>query len=172
MRNAVLITKTTQNPIDTLIKDLKKSNLYAECSVCGEEFRLSKTILFDGTQPFPEKAIPHRQALIDELDQMKKDLAQRKKRATEGAQVTTKAVNIGKQLEKILPLIKGFTWECPDCRFLSDPIDLIIFNGLTQGNIQSIDFVEVKTGTSARLNPHQKLIRDAVEDKRVIYRVF
>jgi hypothetical protein len=44
--------------VDTgqLIKKLKTSNLYAECP-CGEEFKLSEAILFDGAKPFPEEAL-------------------------------------------------------------------------------------------------------------------
>jgi len=36
---------------DDLIKQLKSSNLYAEC-LCGEEFKLSSAILFDGLGSF------------------------------------------------------------------------------------------------------------------------
>lgn len=93
------------------------------------------------------------------------------KLATEGAQKTTKAVNIGKNLERALPTIKDFKWIVPDSKFLGDPIDLLVFNGLSSGNVDSLSFVEVKSG-AARLNAHQKSIRDAIEDHKVSYKVF
>ena len=67
--------------------------------------------------------------------------------------------------------MEDFKWQLPDCRFLGDPIDLLTFNGLSVNNIDSISFIEVKSG-KARLNKHQKLVKEAVEDNRVKYRVF
>ena len=58
-----------------------------------------------------------------------------------------------------------FKWELPDSRFLGDPIDLITFNGLSMNKIKSINFIEVKSG-QARLNAHQKSIKEAIEDKK------
>ena len=40
----------------SFINNLQKSKLVAECPNCQGEFQLSKTILFDGTKPFPLKA--------------------------------------------------------------------------------------------------------------------
>lgn len=153
-----------------IIKKLKESNLYAECS-CGGEFKLSDGILFDGTKPFPEEAKEAQKAYKEELKEREEELKKRKKLATEKAQITTKSVNVGKNLEKVLPTLKKFKWELPDCRFLADPIDLLIFTGLSRNKIDSISFIEVKSG-GARLNPHQKSIKEAVEDKKVSYKVF
>lgn len=153
-----------------LIRKLKESNLYAECP-CGGEFKLSKTILFDGTKPFPPKALEVQKKLKEELKERKENLKKRKKLATEKAKITTKAVNVGITLEKILPTMRDFKWELPDCRVLGNPIDLITFNGFSLGKVNSISFIEVKSG-DARLNQHQKSIRDAIEDKKVSYKVF
>jgi predicted Holliday junction resolvase-like endonuclease len=153
-----------------LIKNLKDSNLYAECS-CGEEFKLSDAILFDGTKPFPAEALGTQSELNTLLETRNGELAKNKKLATEVAERTTTAVNIGKNLERALPTLKGFKWVVPDSKFLSDPIDLLIFNGLSDGKVDSLSFVEVKSG-KARLNSHQKSIRDAIEDHKVSYKVF
>ena len=156
--------------IDQLIKNLKDSNLYAECS-CGEEFKLSDAILFDGTKPFPAEVLGTQSELNTLLETRNGELAKNKKLATEVAERTTTAVNIGKNLERALPTLKGFKWVVPDSKFLSDPIDLLIFNGLSDGKVDSLSFVEVKSG-KARLNSHQKSIRDAIEDHKVSYKVF
>lgn len=155
---------------EQLIQKLKESNLYAECP-CGGEFKLSQAILFDGTKPFPPKALEIQKQLKEQLKERGKELKKRKKLATEKSLITTKAVNVGKNLEKILPTLKDFKWELPDSRFLGDPIDLITFNGLSLGKLNSINFIEVKSG-NARLNQHQKSIKDAIEDKRISYKVF
>jgi predicted Holliday junction resolvase-like endonuclease len=156
--------------IEQLIKTLRVSNLYAECP-CGGEFKLSETILFDGTKAFPAETLKIQEQLKDELRKREVKLEKRKKLATEKAEITTKAVNVGKNLEKVLPTMKDFKWNVPDSKFLGDPIDLVIFNGLSMGKVSSLSFVEVKSG-NASLNNHQKSIRDAIEDRKVSYRVF
>jgi predicted Holliday junction resolvase-like endonuclease len=155
---------------EQLIRELKASNLYAEC-LCGEEFKLSKALLFDGAKPFPREAIEVQEKLKEELEERHKQLAKQRKLATQKAFITTKAVNIGKNLEKVLPTMKDFKWTVPDSKFLGDPIDLMTFNGLSVGKVNSISFIEVKSG-NAHLNEHQKSIRDAIADRRVSYKVF
>ncbi len=105
------------------------------------------------------------------LIRLRAQLEKNKKLTTEKATITTRSVNIGKNLEKILPIMDDFKWQLPDCRFLGDPIDLLTFNGLSVNNIDSNCFIEVKSG-KARLNKHQKLVKEAVEDNRVTYKVF
>jgi predicted Holliday junction resolvase-like endonuclease len=156
--------------IKQLIKKLRESNLYAECP-CGGEFKLSRSILFDGTKPFPEKALEIQKQLKEKLKDREEELKKRRKLATEKAQITTKAVNIGKSLEKVLPTMRDFKWPVPDSKFLGDPIDLMVFNGLSVNKVKSINFVEVKSG-KARLNKHQESIRDAIEEQKVSYKVF
>jgi len=153
-----------------IIDRLKKSDLYAECP-CGAEHKLSDLLLFDGTKPFPPEVQDVQEQYEEELRKRNVKLEKNKKLTTEKATITTRSVNIGKNLEKILPIMEDFKWQLPDCRFLGDPIDLLTFNGLSVNNIDSISFIEVKSG-NARLNKNQKLVKEAVEDNRVKYRVF
>lgn len=156
---------------EELIQLLKESDIYAEHQDCGGEFKISDALLFDGTKPFPFKAQEVQKNLEDELIKRQEDLKKKLKRATTGAQTTTKAVNMGKLLEKILPTIQGFDFELSDCRFLGEPIDFVIFEGLTAGDVKSIKFLEVKSG-GAKLNDHQKWIKEAIEKKKVKYEEF
>jgi len=156
--------------IESLIIQLKGSKLRAECPNCEGEFNLSKAVLFDGTKPFPKNAQEVQEQLQEELKDREEELKTKKNRATKTATNTTIAVNVGKNLEKVLPTLKDFKWALPDSRFLGDPIDLIIFNGLSSGKVNSISFIEAKSG-NARLNQHQKSVKDAIEDKKVSYRV-
>lgn len=155
---------------EEIIQSLKQSDLWAE-SPCGHEFKLSEAILFDGTKPFPKEALESKKALLDELKGREEELNKQKKLATEKAFITSTSVNIGKNIEKIFPTLKDFSWELPDCRFIGDPIDMITFNGLSSNKVNSISFIEVKSG-GARLNSHQKMIKDAIEDKKVSYEEF
>jgi len=153
-----------------IIDDLQNSDLYAECP-CGVEFKLSDLIMFDGTKPFPPEVLELQEQYDEELLKRASILEKNKKLTTEKATITTKSVNIGRMAEKILPLMDDFKLSIPDCRFLGDPIDLLTFNGLSENKIESISFIEVKSG-KARLNAHQKMVKEAVEDHRVKYKVF
>jgi predicted Holliday junction resolvase-like endonuclease len=157
---------TTKN----IIEELKKSNLYAECTSCGEEFKLSSSILFDGLGAFPSEAEKIRQELLQELKSELEKLKKRKISAVEGAEKKAIEVGIGKIIEKILPTCKDFNMTLSDCRPLFEPIDMIVFNGATNNRVNSITFLEIKTG-NARLNEHQRMIRDAIVDKKVSFRV-
>jgi hypothetical protein len=87
--------------IDQLIKSLKASDLYAECS-CGEEFRLADAILSDGIKSFPTEALGTQNELNSLLETRNKELTRKMKLATEASERTTKAVNMGKNFERFL----------------------------------------------------------------------
>jgi len=157
--------------IGQLIAKLRRSGLYGECPQGYGDFKLSQTAIFDGTKPFPEEALEIQLQMQSILKDKKDELEKKRKRATTTAAITTEAVNIGKNLEKILPTMSDFKWTVPDCKFLGDPIDLLVFKGLAFNKVSSIDFVEVKSG-KAKLNKHQRSIKDAIEDKKVSYKVF
>ena len=155
---------------EELIKSLKESNLYAECP-CGGEFKLSDAILFDGTKPFPPEALAKQKEYQEAFKERAKELEKQKELATKKAKKSAESVNIGKKAEILAPTLADFKWVLPDCKFLGDPIDVITFNGLSISKVDSISFIEVKSG-AAKLNAHQKAVKDAVEDKKVSYKVF
>jgi len=155
--------------IDQFIKQLKASNLYAECQ-CGAEFKLSRAILFDGLGKFPATAEEKMLELLQELKDKTDALKKRKICADIGAEKKAIEVGFGKIIEKIIPSHREFKIPTCDCRPLFEPIDMIVFNGVTRGNVDSIDFLEIKTGNS-QLNRHQRMIRDAVNDEDVSFKV-
>ena len=154
-----------------LIGNLKKSSLIAECSNCHEEFQLSKSLLFDGRKKFPSKAEEKKQELLDELKERSAELAIRQNRATTKSENTAIVVGIGKIIEKILPAHKNFDLTPSDCRFLAEPIDMIVFDGVSENKVDNITFMDVKTG-GATLNKHQRQIRDAIQDHDVKWRSY
>ena len=151
-----------------LIQSLKSSLLVAGCPHCGGEFPMSKALLFDGTKPFPEGAESRRLTYEEDLKTRTFLLKKRIIAASQRAQVTAEAVTIGQTVEHLVPALAGFHFNPADCRTLFDPIDLLVFEGLTSSRVNSLTFLEIKTG-SARLNRHQVLVRDAVQEQRVSY---
>ena len=153
---------------DKFIARLQSSELYAECK-CGEEFKLSDAILFDGRGVFPEVAKGRRDDLLEELKQRMDELKKRKVSADVGAEKKAIEVGIGKIIEKVLPAYKEFKMPLCDCSPLFEPIDFIVFNGMSEMNVQSVTFLEVKTGNS-KLAPHERMVRDAIDDKKIFYK--
>ena len=63
--------------IADLIKSLKTSELIVQCPKCDKEFKLSASLLFDGTKKFPETAEKIRLQLVQAFAERKKDLIDR-----------------------------------------------------------------------------------------------
>lgn len=81
------------------------------------------------------------------------------------------AVVTGKVQEHLAPLLPEFAsqFNPRDARFLGSPVDFVVFDGLDDGQqVTEVVLVEVKTGKS-RLSAREKLVREAVEARRVRY---
>lgn len=108
----------------------------------------------DDFSPEAEKLYQQR---LDELKERDRELRARRKEISRTSETGAKAINI------------GFHFNRNDCRSLFDPIDYIIFEGLsTKGSVRKILFVDIKTG-GARLNDNQREIRALVDRKRVVW---
>ena len=58
-----MASKILHTGVSTLIEDLQASKLFAECPNCGDEFSLSESTLFDGSESFPDNADKIRQEI-------------------------------------------------------------------------------------------------------------
>lgn len=89
------------------------------------------------------------------------------------AKKRSSSVLLGQLTEHLLPFSDHFKqFNFKDARFMGNPIDLIVFDGVEEKKDQiTIHFIEIKTGTSA-LSKKQIQIRDAVKAKRVEWHLF
>jgi predicted Holliday junction resolvase-like endonuclease len=87
-------------------------------------------------------------------------------RIREDAVQRSQAVTTGKVQEQLVPYLPSFPYNPKDVRFLGSPVDLVVFEGLSEGRLQRVLFVEVKTGTSG-LSVRERQIRDAVDAGQV-----
>lgn len=78
----------------------------------------------------------------------------------------SQAVITGRVTEQLLPFFPGFPFNPKDARFLGSPVDLVIFDGLDNGHLERVVFVEVKTG-SADLSPRERQLRTIIQARRV-----
>lgn len=74
----------------------------------------------------------------------------------------SKAVVKGNVAEQLVPFTEAFMYNPRDARFLGAPVDLIVFEGMTERFIDRIVFIEVKTGRSS-LSKRERQIRDAID---------
>ena len=83
-------------------------------------------------------------------------------RIREGAVQRSQAITAGKVYEQLVPYLPGFPYNPKDVRFLGSPIDLVVFDGLAEGRVRQIVFVEVKTGSSS-LTCRERFVRDVIQ---------
>lgn len=158
---------------EQFITNLKKAKLTAECPNCQGEFELSKALLFDGTKEFPSKAENTKNKLMEQISDKQSEIKERqndmknfKISVDKTSEAGAVSVGIGKILEKVLPYYKDFKFPLSDCRFLAEPLDVIIFDGASRNDVKNIIFMDVKTG-DASLQKNQRQIRDVVLQNKV-----
>lgn len=82
----------------------------------------------------------------------------------------SKATTFGYVSESLAPLAPEFPYHVKDLMFLGKWVDYIVFDGLHEGNLHKIRFLEIKTNTS-QLSQREKMIKEAVEKGKVSYEV-
>ncbi len=78
----------------------------------------------------------------------------------------SQAVTLGKVTEHFIPYLPDFGYNPKDARFLGSPVDFVVFDGLCEGELRKIVFVEIKTGASA-LSTRERRIRNAILSGKV-----
>lgn len=149
-----------------LIAAIEKGGFYSECPACDETMRLKDASLFY-LDDFSPGAAERYQQKLKEVKERRKALNDIRRNIPIRSQKGAEAVNIGFILERIAPSMMSFSFDHNDCRSLFDPIDYVIFEGLSRnGRVDRIVFADIKTG-SARLQKKQKEIKEVVESNKV-----
>ena len=78
----------------------------------------------------------------------------------------SQAVTIGKVTEHIAPYLPEFGYNPKDARFIGSPVDFVVFDGLNDGTVVQVVFIEIKAGSSS-LSSRERQVRDAVKSGRV-----
>ena len=154
-----------------IIQVLEKRGFYAECPACEETIKLKDCGVFY-LDEFTDGAREVYERLNQQQRERAVELAARRKEISASSEVGAQAVNTGLILERLAPCMGSFRFDRSDCRSLFDPIDYLIFEGLsTKDAVSKILFMEIKTGGSP-LKPTQKQIRSLVRSKKVSLAVY
>ena len=89
-------------------------------------------------------------------------------RIRENAVQRSLAVTAGKVHEQLVPYLPEFGFNPKDARFLGSPVDLVVFDGLADGEVKRVVFLEVKTG-GASLTARERQVRDVIEAREVAW---
>lgn len=154
-----------------LITTLKSGGFKAECPCCGETFSLKTAGMFFGDD-FTDEALALYDTRLGDIRNELANLKAMKKSISVKSETGARATNLGFIYERIAPTLKDFKLEPNDCRSLFDPIDYVVFNGLTKtGKVDSIVFMDVKSG-GAKLSAKQKRIQQLVENSKVSFQTY
>jgi predicted Holliday junction resolvase-like endonuclease len=89
------------------------------------------------------------------------DVRRARREAIRGSRLTKG----GQIAEHLAPFLPGFceSFNPKDARFVGHPVDFVVFDGLEEGEVGSIVFLEVKSGDSSDLSKRQRQIRRTVD---------
>jgi predicted Holliday junction resolvase-like endonuclease len=160
------------NSYTNLIADLKRNkNFMGTCPLCAQSFRLADAVLFSIDDEKPAEALEAVRLMKAGIQERKRELAVQRELMTTRAQNTSTAVNLGKIIEKIVPSFRGFGYTAADCRALFEPLDYLVFSGLTaRRRIDALAFIDIKSGRS-RLTRIQRDIKAIVKSGKVRFKL-
>ena len=93
------------------------------------------------------------------------------KKIRQDAVKKSEAVTRGKVTEHLIPYFSDFEYNPKDARFLGTPVDFIVFDGLSEGEMKKVVFIEVKSGKTDTLSKREKLVRECVDRGKVSYEI-
>ena len=106
------------------------------------------------------------------LKAARRSLREQKKQGLQISARQVAGVNFGLIAERIGPTFGSFPFQQKDCRPMFNPIDYLIFEGMSKkGKVDRIIFSEFKTG-NAGLSNNQFAIKACVEKGRVQFKTY
>jgi predicted Holliday junction resolvase-like endonuclease len=93
------------------------------------------------------------------------------KKIRQDAVKKSEAVIRGKVTEHLIPYFPDFEYNPKDARFLGTPVDFLVFDGLSEGEMNKVVFVEVKSGKTGTLSQREKLVRECINRGKVSYEI-
>lgn len=107
----------------------------------------------------------------EELRQLEKQQNMEIKSHRQDAVKRSRNTLIGKLWETMAPYLPKFKYNPSDLRFLGSPIDYIVFKGMSKKDIDSVIFLEIKSGDS-KLTDQEENLKRAVKAGRVRWEEF
>ncbi len=74
----------------------------------------------------------------------------------------------GQFLEELAPHFPDFPYDPTELRFLGTPVDYVVFRGLSEGRIDEVVFLEIKSGRS-HLSSAERSLREAIGAGAIVW---
>ena len=96
-------------------------------------------------------------------------MLEKEKEIREDAIRRSASVVLGKVGEHLAPILvfERLGINPKDVRYLGTPIDFLAFKGLSEGKLERIYFIEVKSGRKLTLSAKERQIREAIKQRKV-----
>lgn len=127
-------------------KELKQ--LYGFCPCCGEVFRLSDTSIFTKTPP-PHTPFDKLAAEHDRLNQQIEKFDEQEDKIREAATQRGQR-KAARQLRKLSPYLYDQAANPKDVKVIFDPVEYLVFHGLTKGHCTLIELVDHPAASKAQ----------------------
>jgi predicted Holliday junction resolvase-like endonuclease len=95
-------------------------------------------------------------------------LQEKEKEIRQDAIAKSQAVTMGKVTEHFIPFLPEFNYNPQDARFIGSPVDFVVFDGLCEGDLRQVVFIEIKTGGAA-LSKRERWVMAAIQAGRVTW---
>lgn len=80
---------------------------------------------------------------------------------------------VGTTVEQLVPFMREFPYDPSDVRILSGgPVDYIVFDGLSDGDVRELVFLDIKTGSRPKTSKEQKHVQRCADLGRVRFALF
>ena len=83
----------------------------------------------------------------------------------------SEAVITGRVTEHMVPFFPAFSYNPKDARFLGSPVDFVVFDGLAEGDLRRVVFLEVKSGKYPTLSARERQVKECITSGEVTYEV-
>lgn len=105
---------------------------------------------------------------IKDMNELKELFKNKEKIIKSNSVSSSRRSLVGKFIEKFIPFLSCINHEPSDMFFLGAPIDYVVFNGLNKDYVNSITFLEVKTG-EGKLTKREESIKNAILKKNIFW---
>lgn len=122
-----------------------------------------------------DKLIRDAEVLVNEHKaELDLQFAETKRSEAKKTAARSRTALVAKIAEHLTPFLAGFPYNPKDARHWGEIFDFLVLDGLEDGEIRKIIFLEVKNKRSrGRItNPREVMLREAIEAGRVAYEIF
>ena len=155
-----------------LIKFYDPTSMKYQLDQANERVAELQRKVVDAERHYSELKIGLADRLAEERQAMRAEFAEAKRKEAELTAKRSRDALVGKISEHLSPLVPGFPYNLKEVRHVGEMFDFLVYRGLEAGRIEEVVFLEVKSGPGGRKNPRERMLRDAIDGRRVRYSVF